>query len=114
MSSHISNFGSQPSAKLVNLDCVALKSWDNRIPMYLDRDLGLKPQNVVVGSRGNSGKITDVEIEAQNSVFLAIKQVGKNMLNYITIVRFEVMFYLVGLRGKDTVQTAHCALAAIY
>ena len=32
------------------------------------------------------------------------------MLNDITIVRCEAMSHLVRLRGKDTVQTAHCAL----
>ena len=32
------------------------------------------------------------------------------MLNDITIVECEVMSHLVRLRGKDTVQCAHCAL----
>ena len=32
------------------------------------------------------------------------------MLNDITIVKCEVMSHLVRLRGKDTVQCAHCAL----
>ena len=32
------------------------------------------------------------------------------MLNDITIVKCEVMSHLVRLRGKDTVQRAHCAL----
>ena len=32
------------------------------------------------------------------------------MLNDITIVRCEVMSHLVRLRGKDTVQRAHCAM----
>ena len=35
------------------------------------------------------------------------------MLNDITIVECEVMFHLVRLRGKDTVQCAHCALHCI-
>ena len=32
------------------------------------------------------------------------------MLNDITIVECEVMSHLVRLRGKDTVQRAHCAV----
>ena len=32
------------------------------------------------------------------------------MLNDITIVKCEVMSHLVRLRGKDTVQRAHCAM----
>ena len=32
------------------------------------------------------------------------------MLNDITIVECEVMSHLVRLRGKDTVQCAHCAM----
>ena len=32
------------------------------------------------------------------------------MLNDITIVKCEVMSHLVWLRGKDTVQCAHCAV----
>ena len=35
------------------------------------------------------------------------------MLNDITIVKCEVMSHLVRLRGKDTVQCAHCALHCI-
>ena len=35
------------------------------------------------------------------------------MLNDITIVRCEVMSHLVRLRGKDTVQTAHCAVCIL-
>ena len=34
------------------------------------------------------------------------------MLNDITIVECEVMSHLVRLRGKDTVQCAHCAVAS--
>ena len=36
------------------------------------------------------------------------------MLNDITIVECEVMSHLVRLRGKDTVQCAHCALHHLY
>ena len=53
---------------------------DNRIPMYLDRNWGNRTSW------------------------------GKNMLNDITIVECEVMSHLVRLRGKDTVQTTHCAV----
>ena len=35
------------------------------------------------------------------------------MLNDITIVKCEVMSHLVRLRGKDTVQCAHCAVVEL-